>query len=220
MRFNDTQWSLVQRATSDRLALDDLCRAYRPIVVAWFLRQRLTQDVAEDFTQGFFTRLLEKKTLEYADPARGRFRTFLLTSVRNFYLNELDKQFAQKRGGNLVHVPYEDDVSSRDSPEAAFDRDFVAILLAKALHRAQEEAVASGRGDLFRHLRVFLTEPPDANDYEKLADMLQMRRNTIAVAVHRLRSRMRELTLEELRETVSSEEAYAAELEALKHSLG
>ncbi|MEM1229129.1 MAG: sigma-70 family RNA polymerase sigma factor [Pseudomonadota bacterium] len=219
-RFQETQWSIIERAGNDRDALDALCRTYRPVVVAWFGRRGLSREVAEDYTQSFFARLLEKKTIDSADPSRGRFRTFLLTSVRNFYLNELAKQSAQKRGGDQQHVPYEDDGIASDSPQDAFDRDFAAVLLAKALHRMEEEAIAAGRGELFRHLRPFLIEAPDRNDYDKLTAVLEMRRNTVAVAIHRMRARLREAALEELRETVSSEAAFQAELDALKHSIG
>ncbi len=200
--------------------METLCTTYRPAIVAWFVRQNLTRDVAEDYAHAFFARILENKALDRADPTRGRFRTFLITSVKHFYLNEIEKASAQKRGGTHRHESYDDQSSSSDSPEAAFDRDFVAILLSRALHRLQEEAVANGRGDLFRHLRRYLADPPDSDDYDVLVEALQMRRNTIAVAMHRLRKRLREIVLEELRETVASEEAFQMELDALKHSLG
>lgn len=219
-RFEETQWSMIERAGTDRVALDTLCRTYRPVIVAWFGRRGLSRETAEDYTQSFFARLLEKQTISAADPNRGRFRTFLLTSVRNFYLNELAKQSAQKRGGDQQHVSYADEGVAPDNPQDAFDRDFAAVLLAKALHRMEEEAIAAGRGDLFRHLRPFITETPDGTDYDRITQVLDMRRNTIAVAMHRLRTRMREIALDELRQTVSSEAAFQAELAALKHSIG
>ena len=218
-QFEDTRWSLVQRATHDKVALEVLCVTYRPAVAAWFVRQKLGRESAEDYTQAFFAHILEKNTIEFADPAKGRFRTFLLTSIKNFYLNEIAKSSALKRGGGHGHVPFDDQVVGSDSPEAAFNRDFVAILLAKALRRLHDESISSGKGDLFQHLQPFLAESPGPDDYQELASSLGMRRNTIAVAVHRLRARMREITLDELRDTVASEADFEEELATLKHTL-
>lgn len=223
--FETTKWSLVARAggqaEGSRKALETLCETYRPAVVKWFLYQGLGSDVADDLTQGFFAKLLEGNMLHVADAERGRFRTFLSSSLRNFYYHQLEKEGAQKRGGGAQHVAYEQTLqgTAENSPEQVFDQYFAKIVIARALRRLASESKRARKPELFQHLQHYLVESPDAEDYERLEHKLNMRRNTIAVAVHRLRKRLRELTREELRETVSDDRNLDSELRALKLSV-
>lgn len=221
--FSTTRWSLVFAAGDDQNsdALEVLCRSYRPAVVAWLRRHRETPEDAEDLAQDFFERLLQKRLLARADPQRGRFRSFLLTSLRNFWLNELERRGGQRRGGNQLSVDVDENQLSHpgESPEQAFDRAFVQSLLALALKRLERETRTAGRGAMFEHLRHFLIEPPDPEAYETIGTELGMRRNTIAVAVHRLRARFKELVERELADTVTDSSALARELHALRHAL-
>lgn len=222
--FETTKWSLVARAGSSangsQKALESLCQIYRPAVVKWFLYQGLDADAADDLTQGFFAKLLEGKLLSVADSERGRFRTFLSSSLRNFYYHQLEKEGAQKRGGGAKHVAYEHTLQGTHdpSPEQVFDQQFAKVAISQALRKLSTESKKARKPELFEHLQHYLIESPDAEDYARLEIALNMRRNTIAVAVHRLRKRLRELTREVLLETVSDKHSLDAELQALKLS--
>jgi RNA polymerase sigma-70 factor (ECF subfamily) len=228
-RFQTTRWSLVLRARHNdaeaQAALAHLCAVYRAPVLA-YLRHRVGAGRdAEDLTQAFFLRFLEAGYHASADPARGRFRTFLLTAVQRFVARQRVRDGALKRGGGARTEPLDahvDAVASDacgDSPEAAFERAWAMTLVERALARLHAEAAASGKQALFEQLRDFLTEPADTDGYSAAARALGMRRNTIAVAVHRLRQRLRELVLVELAETVDHEADVEQELHVLRHVL-
>ena len=144
--FETTKWSLVARAGShdagSHKALETLCETYRPAVVKWFLYQGLGPDAADDLTQGFFAKLLEGNMLNVADSERGRFRTFLSSSLRNFYYHQLEKEGAQKRGGGAQHVAYEQTLqgNTQNSPEQIFDQQFAKIVIARALRKLAGES--------------------------------------------------------------------------------
>jgi RNA polymerase sigma-70 factor (ECF subfamily) len=229
-RFPTTRWSIVLGAgstdTTARAALEKLCRTYRAPVLAYVRRSVRDADLAEDYTQAFFARLIENDTTTAADPTRGRFRTWLLVAVQRFIGHEVERARATKRGGSAGHVDLEDAdalagaVAPGPSPEQAFDRDWALALVQAALARLREEAAAAGKLALYERLREFVVERPDDADYAAVADELGLRRNTVAVAIHRLRARLRELVRAELAETVAGPEALAAELAALKSVLG
>jgi RNA polymerase sigma-70 factor (ECF subfamily) len=232
-RFQTTRWSLVLAARSDsvesRLALDTLCRTYRSPVLAYVRGRGYSADEAEDLAQTFFTRFIERAFHAHADPARGRFRAFLLTALKHFLNDANDAARAAKRGGE-VHVRSlsslvgGDDSLTRiedaETPERAFERAWAHSMLQTALNRLREEAREAGKSELFGHLREFLVERPDDVDYARVADDLNLRRNTVAVAVHRLRHRLRTLVCEELAHTAADDTDLEQELEELRHSLG
>lgn len=227
-RFDTTRWSLVLRARGDaadaRAALEILCRTYRPPVLAYVRSHVHARDSAEDLTQAFFTRFIERAWHAGADPERGRFRTFLLTALKRFLIDADAEAHALKRGGNIRFEALDDDVADAldgaEAPDEVFEREWARVVLAAALQRLRAEAEDAGKLVLFERLGEFLTEPPDEADYARVAAELNLRRNTLAVAVHRLRHRLRDLVREELAETTSCRADMDAELRALREALG
>jgi len=230
-RFDTTRWSMVLRARGDaaenRAALEALCRAYRPPVLAYIRGRGFGGDAAEDLTQTFFARFLERASHADADPARGRFRAFLLTAVKRFLINAGEEAHAVKRGGRMHFESLDQeqegqrDIASADeTPEQAFERAWAFVVLDNAMRRLRAEAEQAGKRELFERLRDFLTEAPDEADYARAAEALNLRRNTLAVAVHRLRHRLREMVREELAETATGRDELDSELRELRAALG
>ncbi len=223
-RFATTRWSLVltagQKASARSTdALTSLCEMYWYPVYAFIRRQGCRAEEAGDLTQEFFTRLLEKGYLHDADPARGRFRTFLCTSVRHFLSNERDRARALKRGGGQPSISFDAETAEghyqlepRDdlTPEKLFDRRWAMLLLERALVRLQEEHVLAGKADLFRHLKGFLSA--GSGPYRDAADALGMTEGAVKVAVHRLRRRFRDALVEQIAETVANPSEIDAEI--------
>jgi RNA polymerase sigma-70 factor (ECF subfamily) len=230
-RFDTTHWSVVLRARGDavgaRAALETLCRTYRPPVLAYIRGRGYAPEAAEDLAQSFFARFLEQAYYADADPARGKFRAFLLTALKRFLINADIEHNAQKRGGGIHFEALASDsgegqlaASGGASPEAEFERNWAVAVLDSALGKLRAESERSGKAALFDTLQEFLTERPDEEDYARAAAALNLRRNTLAVAVHRLRHRLRELVREELTQTTLDSEALEAELRSLRAALG
>lgn len=226
-RFETTRWSLVLRARGEpadaRKALEALCRTYRAPVLA-FVRSRGYGADAEDLTQSFFTRFLERAWHSNADPERGRFRSFLLTALKRFLIDADAEAAALKRGGAFRFESIDDeageDERSQQTPESVFEREWARAMLNAAFERLREEAEAADKLALFERLSEFLIEPPDESDYARVAAELNLRRNTLAVAVHRLRHRLRDLVREELSQTTANREEMEQEVRALRGSVG
>jgi RNA polymerase sigma-70 factor (ECF subfamily) len=231
-RFETTRWSLVIAARGadvrSQRALGSLCRTYRTPVLAYIRSRGDAREDAEDLTQAFFTRFIEHGFHERADPARGRFRAYLLTALQRFLNDAHDRRQALKRGGrtktlSLDSVSHSDPdavESDDDSPERAFDRAWAKAVLQSAMRKLRREAKAAGKIELFDQLWEFVVERPDDADYARVATALNLRRNTLAVAVHRLRNRLRELVYSELAETAADAENLDQELDELRHCLG
>lgn len=232
-RFQTTRWSVVLQARGEsaqaRQALEELCRTYRSPVIAYVRRRRgAGADDAEELGQSFFAAFLEHGYHEQADPARGSFRAYLLTALKRFIKDADVREHAQKRGGHarvesldrLTEIAGDAaHVADPDTPERAFERAWAQAALRAAMRRLQAETAAAGRGALFEQMCEFLVERPSEADYERVAAVLGMRRNTIAVAVHRLRVRLRELVRQELADTASDQPGLDRELDQLGHSL-
>jgi RNA polymerase sigma-70 factor (ECF subfamily) len=229
-RFDSTQWSLVLRAREDtpdaRSALDGLCRAYRPPVIAYIRSRGYASDAAEDLAQTFFARFIEDAYHAIADPARGRFRAFLLVALKRFLINQDAEAHTRKRGGDISMRRFDDSQLGLDQlaagdggPERAFERSWAITVLDAAMRKLREEAEQAGKATLFEKLADFLTERPDEADYERAAQSLHLRRNTLAVAVHRLRQRLRELVRAELAQTTAAREDLDTELRELRATL-
>ena len=210
-----------------REALEDLCRTYRSPVVAFIRSRGHGADDTEDLAQAFFAYLLEQALHAHADPARGRFRSFLLTALKNFLGNHDERTRARKRGGEIVfqslasleggHEPAE--MHDHATPDEAFERDWAEAALRAAMRKLQSEANAAGKGGLFEALCTFLIERPEDAEYDRIAQTFHIRRNTIAVAVHRLRRRLTELVREELADTAVDAGHLEREMGELRPSL-
>jgi RNA polymerase sigma-70 factor (ECF subfamily) len=226
-RFATTHWSLILDGRHDpqqaRAALVEICGHYRAPILSYLRHHGYSGADAEDLTQEFFARLIEQRWDTRADPARGRFRSFLLTALRRFLANEQAHLHTRKRGGHLLRVELEEsslEAPEDQSPEYAFNRAWVLALMEHAAARLEQEARAAGREALYRHLVEYVVETPDSADYSRVAALLGMKPNTIAVHVHRLRRRLRELIREELVQTVSDAEGLDAELCTLRDIIG
>ena len=214
-RFETTHWSVVLRSRGEqadaRAALESLCRTYRPPVLAYIRARGYAPDVADDLAQGFFTRFIERAIHAQADPARGRFRSFLLTALKHFLEDEGDRQRAIKRGGAVHYTPIDaldsgdplGDTQQPVTPEQVFERSWAQAVLHAAMRRLRQETAEAGKADLFDALSEFLIERPSEDDYTRLAAALGMRRGTLAVAVHRLRARLQACVREELAQTTA-----------------
>lgn len=225
--FRTTRWSLVIGTRTDsadgRKALDTLCRIYRSPVTAYLRAHGYPPSDAEDLTQAFFEQLLLRRMHAAADPERGRFRAFLLTALKHFLANQRERELACKRGSGRLAVTLEADQDLADvhsmTPEQAFERDYALTVIARALERLRDEAVRAGKADLFDQVSGFLLEPPDASEYAALAEKLELRRNTLAVAIHRLRNRLRDMVRLELCETVDGPDGLDVEMASLRRAL-
>jgi len=231
-RFDTTRWSMVLEARKEpaqaRRALDTLCRNYRPPVLAYIRSHGYAGD-AEDLTQAFFTRFVEQAYHRNADPERGRFRAYLLTALKRFLLDAEDQAHAVKRGGRVrvrsletltgIEDSGRNGIADEHTPDRAFQRAWVHQVIRTALRKLRNEAKAAGKVELFDHLSEFLAERPDEADYARVAEALNLRRNTLAVAVHRLRSRLRELVREQLADTAADGDELQRELRELRQSL-
>lgn len=228
-QFASTHWSLVaaagQRDSPDaEAALASLCRTYWYPLYAYARRRLPTAEDAQDLTQAFFVRLLEKEYLRQADQKRGRFRSFLLTAFEHFLANEYERANAQKRGGGRAIVPldfqsgerrYQFEPNHEGTAEALYERRWALTLLEQTLSRLREEQASAGKGPLFECLKATLTGEDLPRPYGELAVELGMSPEAIKVTVHRLRRRYGELLRAEIAQTVASAEEIEDELRSL-----
>lgn len=231
--FATTRWSLVAAAADPadpqtRAALAALCTAYWYPVYGYVRRQGHPHHAAQDLTQAFFARLLEKNDLAAADQTRGRFRSFLLAACRHFLLNERDKEAAKKRGGGRHRLAldfadadgrFSREPATEETPERAFDRQWALGLLARAVAELRAEYVESGRGKLFDALKDVLVGGAEVG-YAELAGQLGMTEGAVKVAVHRLRQRYRDRLRAAIADTVSSADEIDDEVRDLFAALG
>jgi RNA polymerase sigma-70 factor (ECF subfamily) len=215
--------------TAAQDALASLCRVYWQPLYAYVRRAGYSREEAEDLTQAFFARLLARNAIASADPARGRFRSFLLVSLKRFLANERERARAAKRGGGVPSVPMADDtgevgharpVADGDSPDQAFDRQWALALLEAVLGRVRREYTEAGRDALFIGLKDTLVDGRSETSYRELAGRLGLSEGALKVAAHRLRRRYRELLREEIAGTVAGPEAIESELRDLFAALG
>lgn len=217
-RFETTNWSLIVQAAAGpdgdggAAALAQICARYWPAVHAFVRRSGFGRDEADDLTQGFFERLLEKDYLGQADRARGRFRSFLFTAVKHFLANELDRSGAKKRGGGIIHVPIDfsrleaQDIAGAEtiSPEQLFEKQWAVSLVQTVLDQLRDEMAGEGKRLEFDRLSPYLTGDA-AQSFTDLAGTLQVTAGSLRVAVHRLRIRFRDQLRRTISETVSDE---------------
>jgi RNA polymerase sigma-70 factor (ECF subfamily) len=210
--------------TRARAALEQLCRNYWQPLYAYVRGTGYSREEAEDLTQEFFARLLAHNSVARADPARGRFRSFLLVSLKHFLANEWDKARAQKRGGGARLIPLEFDtaetrcaqpVAPGDTPDRAFDRQWALALLEVVLGRLRREYRDAGREDLFLGLKETLGGGRAEIPYRDLGARLGLSEGAVKVAAHRVRQRYRELLREEIANTVAGPEEVEGELRGL-----
>ena len=211
-----TRWTLVNAAgdssgTAPSKALSELCEAYWPPLYAYLRRRGYPPDQAQDLTQGFFAKLLERHEIRTADPARGRFRSFLLTALKRYVINEHERSVTEKRGGRHQHLSFDFEEaersyalesSSSETPDRLFDRKWAAIGLDRALHRLRVQYERAGRKALVDALFPYLTESGDLPSYRTAAAQLGLTEGAVKTAIHRLRQHFGTALRVEIAETV------------------
>jgi RNA polymerase sigma factor (sigma-70 family) len=230
--FPTTRWTLVLAATDPqrkdaRSALVSLCEGYWYQLYAYVRRRGYSADQAQGLTQEFFIRLLEGRYLDRADPAKGRFRSFILTSLRFFVADEADRQRARKRGGGVIaplefssgEDRYKREPTHDETPERIFERRWALSVLDRVVEKLRNEFVQHGRPEHFERLKVFLLGQSDARPYAALAGEMNMSEGALKVAIHRLRKRYRELFRQEIADLVADPAEVESELRFLVAAL-
>ena len=233
--FESTAWSVVAAANDSdsgvaRVALEGLCRRYWPPLYSFLRYKGYPPDEAEELTQEFFSRLLDRDFLQKVDQHLGRFRSFLLASLENFLLDEHKLRRARKRGGttavffSLDAADWEGQhdlpQSSAPDPRAAFDREWAETLMEISLLRLEREYRVAGKAHSFTLLKDCLVPSATPSDYGAIGRALGKTEGAVKVQVHRLRKRFGALVREELAQTVESEEQLKEELAYLIQVLG
>lgn len=216
--FATTQWSAILLAREDssstaEAALEQLCATYWYPLYAYVRRLGISIEDAQDLTQEFFARLLEKKYLRLADRSQGRFRTFLLTSLKHFLINDWKRGNCAKRGGGqktlsldeaMAESRYTAEPALERPPDALYDRGWAAVLLDQAMAALRRELEAAGKRDVFERLKVYVWGEKNALSYADMAEQLSMTEGAVRTAVHRLRHRFGELLRAEVIQTVTT----------------
>lgn len=227
--FTTTHWSLVLNARDQSSplaaeALEKLCRTYWYPLYVYARRQEGNDESAKDLTQGFFARLLEKNYLAQVQREKGKFRSFLLASLKHFLADEWDKARAQKRGGGQPIISL-DDTTCEDryrlepagamDAEKLFERRWALTLLEQAKARVRAEYVKAGKAELYDRLKAFEAGDQTTPSYAQMAADLGLTESAVKSAVFRMRQRYRELVREEVANTVDSPAEVDAEIRHL-----
>jgi RNA polymerase sigma-70 factor (ECF subfamily) len=227
--FVPTQWTLILAAgcgedSRARAALEHLANTYWYPLYAYIRRRGHSAADAEDLTQAFFSLFIEQGFLENVDPAKGRFRAFLLACVNHFLSNQRDRARAQKRGGGNRLLSLESAEAryacetQAASPERLFERRWALALLERVLTRLEADYAAAGQPALFAALKETLTSAT-APTYAAIAQTLGTKEGAVKTAAHRLRRRYRDLLQEEIAQTVASPQEIDEEIAYLMKCL-
>jgi RNA polymerase sigma factor (sigma-70 family) len=236
--FPSTHWSVVLAAGRSeaepemaRSALTELCQVYWAPLYGFVRSRGHTVHDAQDLTQSFFAYVLEHKVYARVDRRKGRFRSFLLASLKNFLADAADRERTLKRGGAQIFLPLHEEQaqeaeslfqthSGMSNEDRLFDRSWAEALVAAALERLSADYRREAKEQLFKELRIFIAggaEPPPT--YAELTDRLGITESTLRSHVTRLRARYREALRTEVRRTVDSETQVDQELRELLHVL-
>lgn len=227
--FATTHWTVVLAAGKKsspqaQAALEELCKTYWFPLYAYVRQRGHAKADAEDLTQAFFARLLAKNFLAGLESEKGKFRAWLLASLKHFLANEWDKSRRQKRGGGEIHLSLDWQTADTQfqvadekvsNPEKNFDREWALALLAKVIVRLQKECEADGKAQLFARLKNFLTAEKSESAQSEIAAALGLEAGAVRVAVHRLRKRYRQLLRDEIANTLSDPAMVDEEMRAL-----
>lgn len=217
VEFTTTHWSVILSAGLEESegaseAMEQLCRTYWFPLYSFVRWQGFAPAEAQDIIQGFFEQFLEKEYLKSVDRDLGRFRSFLLASIKHYIMNERKRAGRKKRGGDVTILSLDqEEIESRhradacleSSPEKAFDHRWATTVMGQAMERLETEYGESGKGELFQRLKKFLSTDPDEGEYAALASALDMTKSAVSVGVHRLRQHYGELIRVEVAHTVT-----------------
>ena len=227
--FATTRWTIVNAAGNPSHphaegALAELCQTYWHPLYGYLRRRGHDPEAAQDLTQGFFARVLERQDLRAADPARGRFRAFLLTALKRYVINEHERATTVRRGGLVMPLSLDFEEAERiysrerredESPDRVFVRKWAAIAIDRALGRLRLEGETGARPEVAEQLLPYLTDAGELPSYRDVAASLGLSEGAVKVAVHRLRQRFGEILRSEIRETVLTEEEVDGEMHEL-----
>lgn len=227
--FATTRWTLVLTAAADgssvaQRALGEMCGLYWYPLYAFIRRRGHNPDEAQDLTQGFFARILERNIVGTADPSRGRFRSYLLGALQHFLADERDRAAALKRGGGHTTISrdletaeqrYALEPSHELTPERLFDRKWAATVIALVMDDLRRQFHAEGKAALFERLKAFLVADPAESTQAQAAAELGLSPGAARVALHRMRQRYRGLLRDHIAQTVASPEDVDAEIRDL-----
>ena len=224
--FATTHWSVVLLAAQEHsaesaAALEKLCRTYWYPLYAFVRRQGHSPEQAADLTQEFFHQLLSSNALSLVDRAKGKFRSFLLASIKHLLANEWNRSQAQKRGGGNIHFSL-DAASAEDryrieptdqlSPDKIFERRWAETVIDTVTRRLQKEFCDAGMARRFEELKVFLVGDEEPASYAEMARRLEMSEGAVRTAIHRMRQRYGELFRDEIAQTVTGLEEMEEEM--------
>ena len=232
--FATTHWSVVLsagdiQASQPSQALEKLCRTYWPPLYSYVRHQGYGPEDAQDLTQAFFAKLLEKNFWARADRQKGRFRSFLLTALRHFLADERDRARTAKRGGGVSMISFDEGTGEEHflaasdqnlSCEQQFDRQWASMVLEQARARLRQECIASGKSELYKRVNLLSDEQERPGTYADIGRELGMSVSAIKSAVSRLRARYGALVREEVAHTVFSPAELDAEIEYLLSVIG
>jgi RNA polymerase sigma-70 factor (ECF subfamily) len=229
--FCTTHWSMVlasgcSESAETAKSLATLCQQYWPPLYTYVRHRGYSEHDAQDLTQAFFARLIEKNWLASADRSRGRFRTFLLTAFKHFLANEWDRKQTLKRGGGLKIVNMDSSIGmtipdrKNVSAESLYERQWALAILETVLCRLKKEFTDAGRAIEYEWLKPHLTAPRNAGGYDALSLALGVQPVSARSAVHRLRKRFKELFREEVMHTLDRDDDIEDELRSVVAALG
>src|SRR5262245_7187251 len=214
--FTTTHWSVVltaqERSPAADAALEKLCRMYWWPLYGFVRRNGYYPEEAQDLTQGFFALLLERRDLDVVRREKGRLRSYLLVSLKNFMAKARRRDLTLKRGEGKALVPLDEllareraDLEPADSLTAdrIFERRWALTLLEQVLTRLESEYQSAGKAKLLECLKEFLSDEPDHPSQAEVAAELGMTENAVKQAFHRLRQRYRQLLQDEIAQTVA-----------------
>jgi RNA polymerase sigma-70 factor (ECF subfamily) len=228
-RFATTRWTMINAAggassASAAAALAELCQIYWPPLYSYLRRRGHDAQDAQDLTQGFFARLLERQDFRVADRSRGRFRAFLLTALKRYAINEHKRARAARRGGGQVRLSLDFEEAERtyavdrrddETPDRAFDRKWAGIAIDRAVHRLRRACRDGQAAAMTDVLLPYLTDSGDLPAYRAVAAELGLTEGAVKVAVHRLRQRFGTALRQEIGQTVVADEDVEAEMRDL-----
>lgn len=232
--FASTHWSVVllagqEHSTQSAAALEQLCRAYWYPLYAFVRREGHGPEAAADLTQEFFSRLLANNGLVAVDRSKGKYRTFLLASMKHLLANEWNRAQTQKRGGGFAHFSldaaaaedrYRLDPADELTPERIFERRWAETVIDSVTRRLQGEFAAADLSERFEALKIFLMADDDPPSYAEAARRLSMSEGAVRTAIYRLRQRYGELFREEIAQTVSGPQEMEEEIRQFFAALG
>jgi RNA polymerase sigma factor (sigma-70 family) len=228
-QFQTTHWSVVLAASQSDSphavdAVEKLCRIYWPALYAFIVRQGYPSEEAKDLTQEFFARLWDKQYLRGIRPEGGRFRSFLLTMLKHFLVNEWRRSQCQKRGGGKIVLSLDElsavpnigfEPAESATPEVLYEKQWALTVLKQAMDRLRQEYLSVAKEPVFERLQIFLSGDKQSIPYAEIAGSLDMSPGAVKVAVHRLRRRYGEIVRQEVAQTVAVPEEIEDEIRHL-----